>query len=144
LKGNAHTALYYPIANSIIIIDGQKTTVFTDAKGNYRIRVLPIAKRIGIVSFSYGIIEEDIDGRTYINFTFNDLEFPVKTERDFKIDENENGNVGATIVVDGVPTNSLTGLSPSMIESIEVIKDGAAAIYGTRGYGGVILITTRK
>ena len=58
-------------------------------------------------------------------------------------------------VVDGIPmqsfTSSVTGantlsdLDPSMIESIEVLKDAAsAAIYGSRAGNGVILITTKK
>ncbi len=47
-------------------------------------------------------------------------------------------------VVDGVPFDGDPGLSPQEIESIDVLKDAAsAAIYGTRGAGGVILITTK-
>lgn len=58
-------------------------------------------------------------------------------------------------VVDGVPmysfvspvtgTNTLADLDPSMIESVEVLKDAAAAsIYGSRAGNGVILVTTKK
>ena len=48
------------------------------------------------------------------------------------------------ILVDGIPGNLRT-VAPEDIESIDVLKDGAAAaIYGTRGTNGVILITTRK
>lgn len=58
-------------------------------------------------------------------------------------------------VVDGVPiqaftspvtgANTLSDIDPSMIESIEVLKDAAsAAIYGSRAGNGVILITTKK
>lgn len=48
------------------------------------------------------------------------------------------------VLVDGIP-GSLTSVAPEDIESIDVLKDGsAAAIYGTRGTNGVILITTRK
>ncbi|MFR9579585.1 MAG: TonB-dependent receptor [Rikenellaceae bacterium] len=47
-------------------------------------------------------------------------------------------------VVDGVPYESDPGLSPQEIASIDVLKDAAsAAIYGTRGAAGVILITTK-
>ncbi|BDD02571.1 SusC/RagA family TonB-linked outer membrane protein [Aureibacter tunicatorum] len=47
-------------------------------------------------------------------------------------------------VVDGVPTNSYY-LDPSNIESMEILKDAAAAsIYGTRAASGVILITTKR
>ncbi|MEO6001318.1 MAG: SusC/RagA family TonB-linked outer membrane protein [Chitinophagaceae bacterium] len=48
------------------------------------------------------------------------------------------------VLVDGIPGNLRT-VAPEDIESIDVLKDGAAAaIYGTRGTNGVILITTRK
>ena len=48
------------------------------------------------------------------------------------------------ILIDGIP-GDLNTVAPDDIESIDVLKDGsAAAIYGTRGTNGVILITTRK
>lgn len=48
-------------------------------------------------------------------------------------------------VVDGIPYDNDPGLSVSEIESIDVLKDAASAsIYGTRGAGGVILITTKQ
>ncbi len=48
-------------------------------------------------------------------------------------------------VVDGIPQNGDPGLSDNEIESIDVLKDAASsAIYGTRGAGGVILVTTKK
>lgn len=48
------------------------------------------------------------------------------------------------ILIDNVP-GTLTTVAPEDIESIDVLKDGsAAAIYGTRGTNGVILITTKK
>jgi TonB-dependent SusC/RagA subfamily outer membrane receptor len=54
-------------------------------------------------------------------------------------------------VVDGVPTEAsqvdtaLSGLTRDDIRQIDVLKDiSSTAIYGTRGAGGVILITTRR
>jgi len=79
-----------------------------------------------------------------------------------------NGSAGPLYVVDGVPvftgggvdgdaplnngfdagssqTNVMTDINPNDIESVEVLKDAAAtAIYGARGSGGVILITTKR
>lgn len=47
-------------------------------------------------------------------------------------------------VVDGIPVDDITGLNPSDIESIEALKDASsAAIYGSRGANGVIIITTK-
>jgi len=49
------------------------------------------------------------------------------------------------IVIDGVLGGDLNSVEPQDIASIDVLKDGsAAAIYGTRGASGVILITTKK
>ena len=48
------------------------------------------------------------------------------------------------IVIDGIVGGSLNSVSPEDIESIDVLKDGsAAAIYGTRGTNGVIIINTK-
>jgi TonB-linked SusC/RagA family outer membrane protein len=79
-----------------------------------------------------------------------------------------NGSAGPLYVVDGIPvlsggggdgdapitndlgmggtqTNIMADINPADIESIEVLKDAAsAAIYGARGSGGVILITTKR
>ncbi|RRB02412.1 TonB-dependent receptor [Larkinella rosea] len=55
-----------------------------------------------------------------------------------------NASSSPLILIDGVP-GALNTVAPEDIESIDVLKDGsAAAIYGTRGTNGVILITTRK
>jgi iron complex outermembrane receptor protein len=54
-------------------------------------------------------------------------------------------NVQPLVVVDGVIGASLDNIDPNDIETINVLKDGsAAAIYGSRGSSGVILITTKK
>lgn len=59
-----------------------------------------------------------------------------------------NGSNSPLYVVDGFPwgdAGNLKQINPEDIESIEVLKDAsAAAIYGSRGANGVILVTTRK
>ncbi|MBR0064152.1 MAG: TonB-dependent receptor [Paludibacteraceae bacterium] len=48
-------------------------------------------------------------------------------------------------VVDGMPMGNIDYLNPTDIESIEVLKDAAsAAIYGTKGANGVVLVTTKN
>jgi len=47
-------------------------------------------------------------------------------------------------IVDGVPVNSLEGIQPQNVKTIEVLKGSAASIYGTRGSNGVIIITLKK
>lgn len=55
-------------------------------------------------------------------------------------------NSNPLYIVDGVPVGyDINYLAPSDIESIDILKDGAsAAIYGSRGANGVVLVTTRK
>jgi len=54
-------------------------------------------------------------------------------------------NADPLVVLDGVPGASLSNIDPQDIASIDVLKDGsAAAIYGTRGSSGVIIVTTKK
>lgn len=55
------------------------------------------------------------------------------------------GSSDPLYVVDGFPTGGLNNFDPKDIESVEVLKDAAAAaIYGSRAANGVILITTKK
>ncbi|PGH39579.1 MAG: SusC/RagA family TonB-linked outer membrane protein, partial [Candidatus Nephrothrix sp. EaCA] len=55
------------------------------------------------------------------------------------------GTATPLVIIDGIPGGSLNTVAPEDIASIDVLRDGsAAAIYGTRGTNGVILITTKK
>ncbi len=55
------------------------------------------------------------------------------------------GNIGPLIIVDGLKVSSIQYLEPSLIESMEVLKDAAsAAIYGAEAGNGVVLITTKQ
>ncbi|MFZ4547173.1 MAG: SusC/RagA family TonB-linked outer membrane protein [Bacteroidales bacterium] len=52
---------------------------------------------------------------------------------------------GPLVIIDGVVGADLRSVSPDEVESIDVLKDGAAAaIYGTRGSNGVIILTTKR
>jgi TonB-dependent SusC/RagA subfamily outer membrane receptor len=60
------------------------------------------------------------------------------------------GNSEPLFVIDGMPVHgtpgsALTGMNPSDIARIDILKDaGATAIYGSRGANGVVLITTKR
>lgn len=55
------------------------------------------------------------------------------------------GNLGPLLIVDGLKVDNIQYLDPSMIESMEVLKDAAsAAIYGAQAGNGVVLITTKN
>lgn len=54
------------------------------------------------------------------------------------------GSTEALYVVDGVTTTSIDWIVPCQVKSIDILKDSNAAIYGSRGANGVVMITTRK
>ncbi|MGC1390474.1 MAG: TonB-dependent receptor plug domain-containing protein [Bacteroidales bacterium] len=216
IKGTVLNADKEPVVNAIVMIDGIKTRTITDSKGNFRITVAPTATRIGIFTFGYGLHEEDIYGRTRINFNFEnppswilhgrdegisvlgsrkiasgeesvdvgyahmkkkdittDISFIDGTDKKYasysSIAEmiwrevsgvrvlgtpgnyiiiiqgsgNLLGNVPPLIVIDGMPGGSINDIQPSSVASISVLKGTAATIYGSRGYGGAILIRTK-
>lgn len=57
------------------------------------------------------------------------------------------GTTGATnalVIIDGIERGGLGQLNPNDIETITVLKDASAAIYGSRAANGVILVTTKR
>ena len=60
--------------------------------------------------------------------------------------QSSNGDNSPLIVVDGIISQlgGLQRLDPNNIESISVLKDASAAIYGSRAANGAILVTTKK
>ena len=55
-------------------------------------------------------------------------------------------NAAALVVIDGIPNRAggLQNINPNDIESISVLKDASAAIYGARAANGVVLVTTKR
>jgi TonB-dependent SusC/RagA subfamily outer membrane receptor len=53
------------------------------------------------------------------------------------------GSVPPLFVVDGTYVDDISSIQPMSVKSIEVLKGTSAAIYGSRGYGGVIVIKTK-
>ena len=61
------------------------------------------------------------------------------------VSSNGQYGLGPLMIVDGLKVDNIQYLDPSMIESIEVLKDAAsAAIYGAQAGNGVILVTTKN
>jgi TonB-dependent SusC/RagA subfamily outer membrane receptor len=207
ITGNVVDADGKPIENAIVMVDGKKTNTITDYKGNYKIRVKPGCSEIGIFTFGSGIIEEYIDERTVINFTFKiysgrslsgitagsqeipygeesvdigyghikrknlttDISFIDGTNKKYSSystiydmiqrevsgvlvknhviiiqgSRNMFGSVPPLFVVDGTYTDDISYISPQSVKSISVLKGTAAAIYGSRGFGGAIVIRTK-
>lgn len=202
IKGSVVDGTDASIANAIIMVDGEKTGIRTDSKGFFKIKVRPENKKIGVFTYTNGIVEEDIAGRNEISFRFYGS---VPDQESDEVDPNEEvidngistvkkkavtGSVGkidgtkakyasynsiyemirgeipgvqvngtsimirgaTTIyggteplfVVDGVPVITIDNIQPQMVKSIQVLKGSAAAIYGSRGSNGVIVINMRK
>jgi len=55
-----------------------------------------------------------------------------------------NSSTEPLFILDGVETRNISSINPNDIKSVDVIKDGSAAIYGMRGANGVIVITTKN
>jgi TonB-dependent SusC/RagA subfamily outer membrane receptor len=54
------------------------------------------------------------------------------------------GPTQALYIVDGMAVNSIDWIQPCQIRSIDILKDSNAAIYGTRGGNGVLIIETKR
>jgi TonB-linked SusC/RagA family outer membrane protein len=55
------------------------------------------------------------------------------------------GNSNPLFIVDGMKASSIADIAPSDIANIEILKDAAsAAIYGTEGANGVVIVTTKR
>jgi TonB-dependent SusC/RagA subfamily outer membrane receptor len=70
IAGHVIDGTLTPVANAILMIDGEKTSTLTDLKGKYRIKVKTGNTKVGIFTPTNGILEEPLDGRKTINFKF--------------------------------------------------------------------------
>jgi TonB-dependent SusC/RagA subfamily outer membrane receptor len=193
-----------PISNAIVLIDGKNTSSVTGPDGKYKIKVKAGVQRLGVLTFTSGVMEEAIEGRTEINFRFGnsagESQAAVKDENQpgeeavntgysnvkrkeaasdidkidgtnkkyasyssiyemierevsgvkrsgsgFVIRDSKDffGSVPALLVVDGTYVDDISGIKPTEVASIEVLKGASASMYGSRGYGGVIIIKTK-
>ena len=55
-----------------------------------------------------------------------------------------NSSTDPLFIVDGVAVSDISTINPYDVESVDVLKDSSASIYGVRGANGVILITLKK
>lgn len=54
-----------------------------------------------------------------------------------------NSGTEPLFIVDGTPTDNIMWINPHDVASVDVLKDASAAIYGSRGANGVIIINTK-
>lgn len=99
----------------------------------------------GIKTNPIGLVQGKIAGVNIIKTTSD----PTSTGYNIQIRGFSTLDQGAgtspLYIVDGIPVNNIDNISSDEIASMDVLKDGsAAAIYGTRGTNGVIIITTKR
>ncbi len=99
----------------------------------------------GIKTSPVGLLQGKVAGLNIIKTTSD----PTNTGYSIQIRGFSTLDKGAgtspLFIVDGIPVNNIDNISPDEIASMDVLKDGsAAAIYGTRGTNGVIIITTKR
>jgi TonB-dependent starch-binding outer membrane protein SusC len=77
VTGFVHDVSATPVADAEIIIDGEKTGKITDGTGYYKIKIRSNNKKIGVYSSVGGTLEEEINGRVNIDFTYK-ISIPYK------------------------------------------------------------------
>jgi TonB-dependent starch-binding outer membrane protein SusC len=114
-----------------------------------------------VVDVGYGTVKEKnlltpvstIDGRNGKYAAYKDIYEILKgtpgvivrgTRIEINGPSSMNAGTDPLFVIDGMSVNTIDGITPSMVESISVLKGSSASIYGSRGANGVILITLVK
>lgn len=100
----------------------------------------------GVKESPMGLLQGKVAG---LNITRTDGGNPTSTGYNIQLRGFSTLDQGAgtspLYVVDGIPVDNIDNIAPEDIASMDVLKDGSsAAIYGTRGTNGVILITTKR
>ena len=100
----------------------------------------------GVKSDPMGLLQGRVAGLTVIRAGGDDptsTSFAVQIRGTSSLGQGTGGS--PLYIVDGVPVSVIDNISPEEIASMDVLKDGsAAAIYGTRGTNGVVIITTKR
>lgn len=99
----------------------------------------------GVKTSPVGLLQGKVAGLNIIRTTADPTDTGYKIQiRGFSTLDKGAGT-SPLYIVDGVPVSNIDNISPDEIASMDVLKDGsAAAIYGTRGTNGVIIITTKR
>jgi len=82
-----------PVSGAMVFIDNKRSDVITNDKGMYKVKIKTDAVLISILNLSGGLINEEINGRTVINFKLNDV-MPPKEIVMQENPENEVVNIG--------------------------------------------------
>jgi len=145
-----------------IIIKGETFQFATDTRKRYKIKIegLNINKPQETINIGYQEIDEDKRTNAMGKISRSRLAQTGKAnliEALIALNELNEGPSGYYIrgigsytnsnplfVIDGTSTQYASFILVNDVETVEIIKDGTANIYGNQGANGVILITTRK
>jgi len=161
-EGNVLVVSYVGYTDQFITVDGNAINFSMSPDSLTLDEVIVIGYGTRKKSHNTGAISQ-IDGRDITTIQANRVDDAIAGKLAGVLIQNQDGAPGADpkiqvraaasisgdsnplIVVDGFPiSGSLATVNPNDIESIEVLKDAAsAAIYGSRGANGVILVTTK-
>jgi TonB-linked SusC/RagA family outer membrane protein len=125
---------------SEVVVIGYGTTKRADLTGSVVSVVGDDLKKVPVAS-----VAESLTGRLAgVQVTSSegspDAEINIRVRGGTSISQNN----APLYIVDGFPVNSINDISPSDIQSIDVLKDASStAIFGSRGANGVIIITTK-
>jgi len=84
-----------PIADALVLVDFQNTGVATDSKGMFKVKVKPSSAKISVLKLANGQSEEEINGRTVINFKLGNSSTTTGNEKENPGDEAINTGYGS-------------------------------------------------
>ena len=150
-------------ASAEVSIDGRSSINFLVQEASPMQSQIQNKKKVDeVVDIGYGVIKKkhltqsvnkiDATGTNYSSYT-NIYDLLRNTAPGVQVSGKKviirgistiNANSDPLFVVDGNVTESIDNIPPSMVKSIQILKDASASIYGVRGSNGVILINTIK
>ena len=93
ITGQVLDANDQPVSGAMVFVDNKKSDANTDDKGMYKVKVKADAVKISILKLSSDLMNEEINGRTVINFKLNN-EFPREETLKQVNTDNEVVNIG--------------------------------------------------
>jgi TonB-dependent SusC/RagA subfamily outer membrane receptor len=192
VTGHAFGPDNMPVMGAIVIVDGNSTGKKTDKNGNFKIKINPDSKVIGLSTPDNKFAEQPYEGKNDLHFSLSEnfsatmnasspnpeagklnnkkapASPPKAGEKRIYKDIYEmlrskpglvvrgtkvtiqggastySGSTDPLYIVDGVEVSSLDVVVPDNVSRIDVLKGTSAAMYGSRGANGVIVVTTKK
>src|SRR5665647_445742 len=93
ITGQVLDANDQPVSGAMVFVDNKRSDAITDDKGMYKVKVKADAVKISILKLSSDLLNEEINGRTVINFKLNN-ELPHEETVKQENTDNEVVNIG--------------------------------------------------